>query len=727
MLGPGPIRGQGLITSPSPSIPPSDKTIDGDISDWAGEITRLAGTAVYSRGEYVYQDYLMDDRGADDGRDAERLALTGPARDAEPRLYRTEAVFQAANDQLGVSPPVGAHAHYGDAAYPEGLTDHADVLEVRVAADSSDLSFLVRTTGMTEPEGTAVLFLVDTEPGGEHTAPGGLTTGAEHAFVVQGSSCVAGACPEGLAAATNPAGHVNAVEVSVPGGSLAPLPERPRLGVVAGVMDETGFVPFNAAFRFDEPIAIWMDRDQALALHAGDVDRYLAEIRLPRLAGGYTERWEPRPGYYERVYVSDSPVVDEMAVEGGYIQGAFQHYGLYLPTSFRPGREHPATFWMHYRGGRAHDAGAWVPGLIRQLGEDQGNIIVSPGGRGTNHWYVGRAHEDFLEVWDDVMADYPIDPDRVYLSGYSMGGFASYLLGLLYPDRFAAAFPTAGPPTQGAWLGAGDPSEPQQDGRVQEELMFHLIENARNLPYVIYQGAADPLVNIGGTTRMAGRFTELGYRHRYYVFPAAEHFTLAVTDEWTEAAEYMNRFRRTPDPPRVTYRVRPALEKAVEEVRTPVPLSYTFEGAYWVDQLSVRDGEPADPATMGTIDATSFGRGVKESVAIPEAGTAGQLTPYAMTGVTWLDTGFTPPADRFTADLQNLRTARLDLARMGIATGETIAATVTTDGPVAALRLAGSWASEPAVEGASSASFSPGLLDLSFDAAGTFEVTITPS
>ena len=36
------------------------------------------------------------------------------------------------------------------------------------------------------------------------------------------------------------------------------------------------------------------------------------------------------------------------------------------------------------------------------LGEEQGNIVVSPRGRGTSTWYVSEAHQDFFEVFDDV-------------------------------------------------------------------------------------------------------------------------------------------------------------------------------------------------------------------------------------------------------------------------------------------------------------------------------------
>src|SRR5712664_2687464 len=64
--------GSIAISAAAPASP-SAKTVDGNVGDWTGEITRLGGSAIYSRGEYVYQDYLNDAWGGDDGYDAGRL------------------------------------------------------------------------------------------------------------------------------------------------------------------------------------------------------------------------------------------------------------------------------------------------------------------------------------------------------------------------------------------------------------------------------------------------------------------------------------------------------------------------------------------------------------------------------------------------------------------------------------------------------------------------------
>jgi pimeloyl-ACP methyl ester carboxylesterase len=754
VLGPETPRGHIAVADAAPQTP-SAKTVDGDVSDWIGTSTRLGGTAIYSAGEYVYQDYLTDDHGADDGRDKQRLDTLDPLRETEPRTYRLDPVAQVVGDEFGVDgpPEISAKPAYGDANIPGNLRHEADIEETRLAADDTNLYVLVRTTGMTVNPGTAVLVLLDTDQGGSYAAPGEITTGAEWAVLVAGDRTLAayhrgqpvplpfgGACGPSVAVATNPSDFVNAVELSLCRDVFAPGADEIGVGVATGVVNATGdgladistgeakADLVNVAFRSEEPVRIRMDRDQAIELLGGSLDAFLARVSIGKLAGGATQSFTALPGYFDRIFISHSPVIREED-SGGEFQGAFQHYGLWIPTAYKPGVPNPATVWLHPRSsGNAHLAGAWVPGIIRQLGERRGNIIISPSARGSSTWYVGKGHEDFLEAWDDAMASFTIDPDRVYVAGHSMGGFGSYLVGLLYPDRFAGAFPISGPVTQGGWVGVGDPIEAQNDGDLQAEFLYNVIENARNLPYVIYQGLNDELVFWPGVARMAAHFDELGYRNRFYTFPGQDHYVPLVVDEWADAARYLDSFKRDPNPPQVTYKVWPALEHAVETIGTPsgATLDYHFDGAYWVDDLTVRSGDPADVETTGTFDGVTYGRGYHNETAIPDAGVAsvGQTSPYLMVGTQWVSLNDTVARNYARAVLLNIATATLDLGRMGLVTTEPLTLTLSTDGTTT-FRLLGTWASPPSVTGVVSSSYAPGVLTLTINV-GSAEVTITP-
>jgi pimeloyl-ACP methyl ester carboxylesterase len=68
-----------------------------------------------------------------------------------------------------------------------------------------------------------------------------------------------------------------------------------------------------------------------------------------------------------------------------------------------------------------------------------------------------------MAALDAVMAEYATDPDRVYLTGISMGGNGSWYLAYRHPDRFAAGVPLCG------WVEShprfsSDQVVPSQDG-----------------------------------------------------------------------------------------------------------------------------------------------------------------------------------------------------------------------------------------------------------------------
>ena len=85
-----------------------------------------------------------------------------------------------------------------------------------------------------------------------------------------------------------------------------------------------------------------------------------------------------------------------------------------------------------------------------------------------NGWHESEG--DLLTIVDATLAECHADPDRVYLTGLSYGGFGTWYMASRYPDRWAAAAPICG---------AGDLSEVQRIG---------------DLPVWLFQGGRDDLV-----------------------------------------------------------------------------------------------------------------------------------------------------------------------------------------------------------------------------------------
>ena len=724
-------RGQLVATGVAP-VTPSAKTVDGDPSDWLGRSPHIGGSQTVFAGEHIYTDFIFDARGADDGDDARRIALLGPLVEINDRARRIDQLEQAVGDQLGVPRPVGALDSYGD----NGLAPAADLHQLRWASDGQQLYLLATLVNLGDetPEAADLLVLVDTGAAntGESDIGFGLRTAQFDVALRLNTSGVSAwdiASGEALTIPGNVAvsGTHNSLEASVDATALV---DGDVLRVAVVTLD-TEQRPANVAYRFGEPVAgVYNELEQALALHGGSVDAFINLIDVGDLVAGRSEAARPGRGYHERQFISAANI----SPEGGE-NGPIQHYGLYIPRSYDPEVPTPVSYWLHYRGGKAHSAGAWTPRLITQLGENLGNVVAAPRGRGTSSWYTTDAHQDVFEVIMDVEAldvsdraptvdavtgvanalSLNIDASRRYLSGYSMGGYGTYLFGLLYPDLFAAGYSTSGATTQGAWTGIGPDSElcgqafsgggetvspcfiEANEGRANAQLNFRLLENARHFPLSIHHGTNDELVPVTGVERFAVRLTELGYRHDYLRFIGYEHFSQAGVDEWEEGARYMQRFAINPNPRTVTYKVVPALVGALNTVK-PDPASATFgfqpDGAYWVDGLRVRDADPTDPSQSGQISVTSRALQAEDFVTAPQTGiwpdapapsspvaAPGHSTPFVRSGLEWLPTGSDAVvANSFVATLTNLAATSLDVTRMALDLSRQADGLVTTDG-----------------------------------------------
>lgn len=659
------------------------RVVDGRVGDWTGSLPGFGGAQFYSHGELVYEDHIFDAYGADNGQDAQRLALEQPLQDAVPETYRVDPALEYVPEEFGI--PMGPFTystHYGDLEHQ----DQADLSQVRLGTDASGaLWLLARTTTMNDAKpATALLVLLDTTPGSTQHDVGfgtGLTTTkADTALYLFGDKGLARDLASGEVAelpagsvATDASGYVNAIEARIPAAS--------GIAVAAGKPSAqgNGFDNIaNVAFRTKEPSRDWWEQQQALALQAGSIDDFFATPDQAAMRAGRNERYHPTAGYHDRIFSSSQAI----SSEGGR-NGILQHYGLYIPTSYSPDRANPVQWWFHFRGGRAHIAAAVVPGVIKQMGEDANSLVVTPDGRGSSTWYVGKGQVDFREVWDDVHKLVRIDRNREYIAGHSMGGWASWLLPILYPDRFAAAFPASGPPTQGLWAGCEDDAcfQSANDGRPRDEWTTPLLENLRWVPYVNYQGAADELVPVSGVTAQMEKMRSLGLRYRYYVFPHEEHYGPPIFDQWAEGVKYEHEFTRNPNPPSVTLIRSMPMERAVEEVNSGgVPLSFDFDSAFWVSEL-----QPADPQ-KGTarIDARSLAIPEPAHDAVPDVVppiSAEQSDPSVEEGQTWAIRAGSAPAARnaIVLTLSGAKSVRLDPRRMRISTRKPISLDVTSD------------------------------------------------
>lgn len=121
-------------------------------------------------------------------------------------------------------------------------------------------------------------------------------------------------------------------------------------------------------------------------------------------------------------------------------------YHFRLPKNFDSSKPSPLLLVGH--GGnssmshaRADSTAKMYLQAYRSLGDQLNAITIAPiSTRGWGH--IGNSL--LLSVISDLKRRYPIDPDRIYLTGQSMGGHMTYRAALLLPDRWAAVSPHSG-------------------------------------------------------------------------------------------------------------------------------------------------------------------------------------------------------------------------------------------------------------------------------------------
>jgi pimeloyl-ACP methyl ester carboxylesterase len=149
--------------------------------------------------------------------------------------------------------------------------------------------------------------------------------------------------------------------------------------------------------------------------------------------------------------------------------GAKRDMYVYIPPGFDPSQSYPLVIWLHGFGQDEHTfAKVIAPRIDKAIacGDLPPFIIAAPDGSLDGHecWLTpgsffinskaGR-FEDFIvqDVYNFLLINYPIRPEREahVLAGVSMGGGASYTLGIRYRDRFGAVCGVF-PPLNSRWV-----------------------------------------------------------------------------------------------------------------------------------------------------------------------------------------------------------------------------------------------------------------------------------
>jgi predicted esterase len=665
----GPRPGPDILYAPAPRAPQLENT-----GLWKAPPILISGASAYRDGEFLYQDWLYDDHGARGARDP-----------GDPRRRTDE----------GASTPSGSYTYPTDPVYAGNA---ADLVELRVRALRKATAFRVTLNTLKDPERVAFTIAIGGTPEVAHALPHGanVSSPADLFLTVHGRQASLAD-----ASTAEPAGTPTVkldrkrrqFTVKVAHSDWDPGASTVRLSAGVGLWDVqhgrylvpeasateatpggAGGLPrpaaiFNAAFRFQEPFqgpdftvltdaTWWRDRVQGRALRDGDLGRFHAEVDFGKLLAGVDDDMPgqqggvPQDGPMNRILASRFETAQgidfsTVCLGGtlpqsckGEFRGQLQPYAIYVPRKPVPAAGYGLTLLLHSLGGTYNQYS--TSRNQSQYGErGEGSIVVTPHARGPDGFYFDHAAADVFEVWADVARRYVLDPDWAVVAGYSMGGYGAYKLASQFPDLFARVQTTVAPPG----IASAD-TRP-------------LLPSLRNIPVLIWAGAADELVPIATVRGVAELFDALGYRYTFWEFASTIHILLAFNDQYAPAAEFLGSARVDRDPPHVTYAYNPAMD-------------FTDAGtaaghAYWVSDVKLRDAAASNG--VGVVDVRSDGFGLADPVASPTNVSSGFLTggifplPFTSRSKTWGEPAAAPRADRLVVEASNVASVTVDPGR----------------------------------------------------------------
>lgn len=204
--------------------------------------------------------------------------------------------------------------------------------------------------------------------------------------------------------------------------------------------------------------------------------------------------------------------------------GAKLAYRLLKPATIEPGKSYPLVIFLHGAGERGDDNKAQLKHGAPLFAKPESRekfpcFVIAPQCPKDQTWSAVKGWTDaesfqtepkpamklLLGAVDAIEKEFTIDPDRIYVTGLSMGGYGSWDLITRFPGKFAAAIPVCG---------GGDKEK---------------IAIAKGVPVWAFHGLADNVVPPARSQEMVAAIRAAGGKAAHTEYPGVAH------DSWTYA------------------------------------------------------------------------------------------------------------------------------------------------------------------------------------------------
>jgi predicted peptidase len=221
-------------------------------------------------------------------------------------------------------------------------------------------------------------------------------------------------------------------------------------------------------------------------------------------------------------------------------------YRLFTPKGYDPSRPYALILYLHGAGDRGDDNEQQFSKLTMWMARTKNQretpaFILAPQCPSRMQWVntpwakgsysieqtpLSEPMKAALEILAAVQAEYNIDPDRILVTGVSMGGFGAWDLVTRFPQKFAAVMPVCG---------AGDPSK---------------ASTIAHVPAWIFHGEKDHTVPTKGARELVKALKDAGASPIYVEYKGQEHgiWDDAYKDEKALAWFFSQKRGATPPP-----------------------------------------------------------------------------------------------------------------------------------------------------------------------------------
>lgn len=210
-----------------------------------------------------------------------------------------------------------------------------------------------------------------------------------------------------------------------------------------------------------------------------------------------------------------------------------RQYIVFTSGKYRPDRKWPVLIFLHGSGESGNNTiGHTTVGLGPYIAGHRLNDFPFvtifpqvPAGPRVLENFLGEHGDWIWRMLDAVQKEYSTDPDRVYMTGLSMGGFGTWDLAMEHPDRLAAIAPLCGGSTH-----------------------IDLVANLVQMPVWAFHGSRDDRVPPESTRRLVDALTSAGGKPKYVEYPDLFHNCWDRTYANLDLYKWLLRHKRNPKP-----------------------------------------------------------------------------------------------------------------------------------------------------------------------------------